>query len=102
MSTPIDSDDVQQRLSALRETAGDFLERCHFGSAYRVYGEVRRLARGENKAIAYMLATFHQMDLSLDLIDPERAREFAVELIALLESPDRARQIQPDLPEYSY
>src|SRR3954466_12612383 len=99
MSDPQEKDHSDPRLAGLREGAGPLLEKFQFASAHRLYGEMRRLARAEQQAIAYMLATFHQMDLSLDLQDPDRARELAVELIALLESPDRARAIQPDLPE---
>jgi tetratricopeptide (TPR) repeat protein len=95
-------DDILQRLETLREKAGEFLDKCYFRSAYRVYGEVARLAKTEQKLIHYMHATFHQMDLALDLLQPEITREKAVELIALLESEDRARQIQPDFPAGPY
>lgn len=102
MDNPSDSEDIDKRFETLRQKAGEFLDSCRFGSAYRLYGEIRRLAKSERQALHYILSLFHQMDLALDLQEPARTREMAIELIALLESEDRARQIQPDLPEPSY
>lgn len=88
--------EVVRRTEELQKKGGEHLRHCHFRSASRVYGDMARLARSEQLLIPYMLGTFHQMDLALDLMEPQVTREKAVELIALLESEERARYIQPE------
>jgi tetratricopeptide (TPR) repeat protein len=97
-----DHQTLEQRLDGLLDRMSDLIRKCHFRSALRVTQEVRRLARAEEKVIWYLHALFHEADLAKDLLDPETTRERSVELIALLESEERARQLQGDLPEQGY
>ena len=103
MDTPEnDRAEVDARLDELIDRGGELLRACRFRSAFRVYGEVRRLARAEQRALPYLIGLFHQMDVAADLLEPMTRRELVVELIALLESEDRARLLQPDLPEEQF
>ena len=89
-------DALDDRIDALHEKAGKHLEDCLFLSAYRVYGDLKRIGKAEQRAIPYINAVFHQMDLAQSLLDPRTTRANAVELIALLEDEERARLLQPD------
>ncbi len=102
MSTDRPEHDLDERVSDLHEKAGKYLEDSLFLSAYRVYGELKRLGRAEQRAIPYINALFHQMDLAQSLLDPRTTRANAVELIALLEDEERARLLQPDFPQEAY
>jgi tetratricopeptide (TPR) repeat protein len=95
-------DNVDQRLSDLRDKAGDFLDTCELRSANRLYQEVARVAKSEGRVIQYLHGVFHQMDIALSLLEPTRTREFALELIAYLESEEHARKLQPDFPDEEY
>ena len=97
-----DIEDLDERLLALESTASDLGQRCHDRSSRRLAWETRRLAKAEQRVIPYLNSTFRGMVHALDMLEPELTREAAVELIALLESPDQARLIQPDLPEAEY
>lgn len=101
-SAPDDLEDIDDRLQTLSARSDELRQQCHERSSRRVAQELRRLARSEQRLIPYLLGTFTAMVHGTDLFEPESTRELAVELIALLESPDRARLIQPDLPESEY
>jgi tetratricopeptide (TPR) repeat protein len=101
MSDP-EHDDLDERIDALHEQAGEHLEACRFRSAYRVYGELKRLGKAEQRVVPYLNAVFHQMDLAQSLLEPRVTRDSAVELIALLEDEERARLLQPDFPAAQY
>ena len=60
--------------------------------------------QGGRRLKPYVWALHTSTVVSYNLLDHEAGREAAVELIAVLESEDRARQIQPDLDmaEYEY
>jgi tetratricopeptide (TPR) repeat protein len=101
MSNP-EHDDLDERIDALHEKAGEHLEACLFRAAYRVYGELKRIGKAEQRVIPYLNAVFHQMDLAQSLLEPRVTRENAIELIALLEDEERARLLQPDFPVPEY
>jgi tetratricopeptide (TPR) repeat protein len=101
MSDP-EPDDLDARIDALHEQAGEYLEASLFRSAYRLYGELKRLGKSEQRVIPYINAVFHQMDLAQSLLEPRVTRDNAVELIALLEDEERARLLQPDFPAAHY
>jgi len=92
----------EDRLNDLSRQMTELSERCHFRTLLRIADEARRLARSEQQLIPYFTAGFHVMNDSRNLLRPAQGREMAIELIALLESEDRARQFQPDLPEEEY
>jgi len=97
-----DSDNVEETLDALNEKQKELLQLARFRSAFRVANEIRRLAKAEQRVIPYMFGCFTIMNNASDVLDPEVGRDAAMELISLLESEDRARAIQPDLPEAKY
>lgn len=92
----------EQELTALHESASSLIPQCRFAGAYQLFGELRRRARAESQVIHYIWATFHQMDLAQYLLNFQQMRERAVELIALLQHEERARQIQSDFPQSQY
>lgn len=102
MAGDAESQDVDERLDALRERAGEFLDKTWHRSAYRLYGEIKRLAKSEQRAIPYLQAVFHEMDLAQTMLEPKITCERAIELITLLENEEQARRIQPDLPRQEY
>ncbi|MGB9688345.1 hypothetical protein [Thermogutta sp.] len=71
-------------------------------SAFRLAEEIRRRAREEKEIIPYLYANFHSMNCAQALFDHRTGRDRAVETIALLESEEKAREIQPDLPIDEY
>ncbi len=95
---------AEHELNALQEKASRLIPQCRFAGAFELFGELRRRARSESHAVHYIWATFHQMDLAQYVLDFQQMRERAVELIALLQHEERARQIQADLsqPQYDY
>lgn len=97
-----DDDDIDPRLEALYDRASEHNDADRDASALRLFKELERQAKADRRVLPYLLAIFHQMDVAKDMLDPRTAQAKAVELIALLESDERARQIQPDLPEEGY
>ena len=96
------ADDLDQRLDALRATYDEHNDACRYQSAGRVVQEIRRLAKSEHQLLAYIRATFNLMNDASSLLQPEVGRDASLEMIALLEHEDRARQFQPDFPEDGY
>lgn len=95
-------EDGEDRLKELAAQITELSERCHFRTLLRLAQEARRLARVEQRVIPYVNAGFHVMNDSRNVLRPADGREMAIELIALLESDERARQFQPELPEDEY
>lgn len=95
-------DDIDLRLSELDRKETECNERCLHRSSTRLANEIRRLAKAEQRLIPYIQATFTLMNQSHSLLQPEAGRDAAIEMIGLLESEERARSIQPDLPEDQY
>ncbi len=102
MDADAEFSDVDSRLEELKAQAGDLLDKSLLRSALNVYGEIQRLAKRERRLIAYMTATFHQMDLHKDMLQPKATAAKAVELIGLLENAERAATIQSDFDEAAY
>ncbi len=98
----LESDDLDQRFEALFEQIDELTEQCQYKSAVRIASEIRRLAKSEGRLIEFIRSLFIGMNYGVSCLDPESARDQALEMIAVLENEDRARQIQPDLPEEQY
>ena len=95
-------EDVDDKLEELSREISSLSEQCRYRTMLRVVHEARRLARVEQKLIPYLMAGFHLMNDSRNVLQPVPGREAAIELITLLESEDSARQFQPNLPEEKY
>lgn len=95
-------EDPAAKLQDLNQQATELGDRCLYRSRLRIANEARRLARIEQQLIPYMTASFHVMNDSRNLLQPVVGREASIELVTLLESEDRARQFQPNLPEEEY
>ena len=102
MSNTENDPQIDQQLESLQDQAGELIKPCKFASSSRLYGELRRKAKAEQRAYHYVMGTFFQMDQAQYLLDFQRMRERAVELIALLEDEERIRQIQADFPIEHY
>lgn len=97
-----ESDDIDQRLEALFAQVDELTDHCRYRSAVRVANEIRRLAKSERRLPEYIRGLFIAMNYGVSTLEPEIGRDHALELIALLENEDRARQFQPDLDEDQY
>lgn len=95
-------EDIDRRLDELEERIRDASLRCHNRSEIRIAREGRRLAKQEHRLIPYLSFSFHLINSSDDVLDVKQGCEVAVEMIALLEDEDRARQFQADLPMDEY
>jgi len=98
----MESDELEQRFEALFEQIDELTDQCKYRSAVRVANEIRRLAKSEGQLVAYIRGLFVAMNYGVSCLEPEAGRDHALELIAILENEDRARQLQPDLPEDEY
>jgi tetratricopeptide (TPR) repeat protein len=94
--------DGSDALDDLEKAKNDAIHACQFRTASRLAAEIRRKARAARRLKPYVWALHTLTNQSSSLLDPEQGRESAVELIAVLESEDRARQIQPDLDMAEY
>lgn len=95
-------DDIDERFAALFQQVEDLTDRCHYKSAVRVANEIRRLAKSERRLGEYVRGLFVAMNYGVSTLEPELARDHSLELIAILENEDRARQLQPELNEDEY
>ena len=95
-------DDPSTAIKDLDKRLSDAFDRCYFQTACRVAAELKRTARGARRLRPYVHALHTLTNTANDVLDPEQGREAAIELIAVLESEDRARQIQPDLDMADY
>jgi tetratricopeptide (TPR) repeat protein len=98
----LESDDLEQRFEALFAQIDQLTDECKYKSAVRVANEIRRLAKSEGQLVPYIRGLFIAMNYGVSCLEPETGRDHALELIAILENEDRARQLQPDLPEDEY
>ena len=98
----LESDELEQRFEALFSQIEELTDQCQYKSAVRVANEIRRLAKSEGRLVEYIRSLFVAMNYGVACLDPETGRDHALELIAILENEDRARQLQPDLPEEEY
>lgn len=98
----LESDELEQRFEALFGQIDELTDQCKYRSAVRVANEIRRLAKSEGRLVEYIRGLFIAMNYGVSCLDPESGRDHALELIAILENEDRARQLQPDLPEEQY
>ncbi len=90
--------DIDEQLEQLATQAGDLIDEGKYRTSFNLFGELRQRAKRDRKLYPYVLGTFHQMDQAQYLFDFQTMRERAVELIALLESEEQCRKIQPDMP----
>ncbi|MDR3637698.1 MAG: hypothetical protein P4L84_28080 [Isosphaeraceae bacterium] len=98
-STRDDPDTILNELSQAKYQA---IERCQYRTACRLAYEIKRKAKAARRLYPYVWALHTLTNSASDLLDPEQGVEAAVELIAVLESEDRARQIQPDIDQAEY
>jgi tetratricopeptide (TPR) repeat protein len=98
--TPLE--ELDARLDALSTAKDRATEQCRYRTACRAAAELRRLAKAERRLHPYIWSLFTLTNSATSMLDPGQGREAAVELIAVLESEDRARQIQPDLEPAVY
>ncbi len=101
-STEHENTDPDSRLEELLDGVRVLRTKCQVEPALRMTNEAKRLAKSERRLMPYLLANFYVMNLTQDTFDHEAGREAAIENIALLESPDRARAFQPDYDELDY
>ncbi|MCA9071683.1 MAG: hypothetical protein KDA84_22305, partial [Planctomycetaceae bacterium] len=94
--------DVEQHTSELIDRINELRDQCRYRSSSRISRELRRFAKTEKQIIPYLHANFYLMNDAQSLLDVETGIEVAVDTIAFLESEEKARKLQPDLPEDHY
>src|SRR4051812_17487047 len=94
--------DVDQRIADMTAAVSDLRGRCHRASAFRLADDLIRLARRERRLMPMLRAQFELVNVAQDLFEHHRGRDVSVEMIALLESPERAAQVQADYDEAEY
>lgn len=97
-----ETEDIDELLSQLNAREEDNQQKCYRRSAVRLAQEIRRRAKAQQRLMPYMHACFRVMVNSSSLFDAAAGRDASVELIRLLESPDQARRIEPELSEGEY
>ena len=104
MEEPVQESELEQQLERIAGEAGDLISPCRYKSSFQIYGDLRDRARRGQQLYYYALGTFFQMDQAQYLLDFQTMRERAIELIALMESEESCRKIQPDveIPIYEH
>ena len=102
LPTDGENQDLDQRIADMQKSIDDLRGRCFTNTAFRLAEDLIRLARREQRLVPLLYAQFQVVNLGQSLFQHQRGCEVAVEMIALLESPDRARQIQTDFSEDEY
>lgn len=90
--------ELHQSLERVVELAGKGYKR----TAIQLAEEVRRRALDQHFLIPYLHANFYVMNNAQGVYDHRRGTNIAIETIALLESEEKAREIQSDLPLDEY
>ena len=97
-----ETEDIDELLSQLNAREEENQQKCYRRTAVRIAQEIRRRAKAEQRLMPYMHACFRVMVNSSSLFDAAAGRDASVELIRLLESPEQARRIEPELSEGEY
>jgi tetratricopeptide (TPR) repeat protein len=90
--------EIDAQLHQLSQKASELIDKSVYRTSFNLYGDLRQKAKRERRLFFYVLGTFHQMDQAQYLFEFQTMRERAIELIALLESEEQCRKIQPDMP----
>jgi hypothetical protein len=72
-----ESQDIEQRIDAMRKSIADFRQRCYKESAYRIANDLIRLAKREQRLIPLLKGQFELVNLAQDLYQHHRARDVA-------------------------
>jgi tetratricopeptide (TPR) repeat protein len=94
--------DIDRRLQDMKDAIADLRQRCHTTKACKLAEDLVRIARREQRLIPLLHGQFEVVNITREQRQHQRGREVAVEMIALLESPDRARQIEAGFSEIEY
>jgi len=97
-----ETQDVDDQLEELAKKLESLHEQNCMRSAVQTGRELRRRAKQFQRVLPYLRANFHLMNCAQSTFEPEFGADIAIESIALLESEEKARQIQPDLPQDAY
>ncbi|MCA8997300.1 MAG: hypothetical protein KDA80_09940 [Planctomycetaceae bacterium] len=96
------SPDIDDELYDLEDRARMLSVQSQHTASKRLFDELRRRAKSEQRILPYLHALFFQMIEAENVLQIEEMREHAIELIPLLQEEEAAREIQPDLPEEGY
>lgn len=97
-----DGSEIESQLEAIRKKASDMIDVARYRTSFELFSELRMRAKREQRVHFYIIAVFHMMDEAQYLLDFPTMRERAIELISLLESEERCRAIQPNMPVQLY
>ena len=94
--------DLDTYYTDMRDKANDRMMQGYFQTAADMNADLARAALTSGHVMHYIYCRFHQMDQSQYTLQFEAAKQCAVELIAVMEDEDRARQIQSEFPQEFY
>lgn len=94
--------DEADALTHLHDQAHALYEDCRLRSAALVAQELLQNARRAGTLWEYVFALHQNVWLQMGLLAPDHAARLALEMIACVESEERARTIEPDLDEDMY
>lgn len=97
-----DTNDVDVRIEELERRIVDARKTDLIATSWRLSRELKRLAKQERRVIPYLTANFYLMNDAQSLFEPDEGKQVSLESIAMLESEELARQLQPDFPEAQY
>ena len=97
-----DQQDAAEHIEELLGRMSALSQKCCIRSEMRLAREMQRVAKTERLVVPYLRALFSLTNGAQSTYEADLGVEWAIEAIALLESEERARQFQSNLPEQEY
>lgn len=91
--------EIDAELEQMCEQAGKHVLNCRSLDCFEEFGVVRTRAENEGRALYFVNAIFMQMTQAGNLLQFRTVREYAIQLISLLQKPEEIYRVQPDFPE---
>ncbi len=98
----MDTEQAIARFDELHEKYTNLANRQWVGSAMKVAVEAKRFAKSNNLLMPYLHACFSITNFAQSLFEPEIGADNALEIIALVESEEKARKFQHDFDDDFY
>lgn len=99
---PMDNEQLNEQFGELYEKYDALGNEQLIGSAMKGAMEAKRFAKSHRMLIPYLHACFSVTNFSQSLFEPEIGADHALEIIALVESEEKARKFQHDYDEDHY
>ncbi len=94
--------DIDRQLAGLAQRAQELIQRCHFRSAMEAAQSLRLQAKRQGRLVAYLKSCLLVAEAARATLEVQQGVQAALEILGLLESVHKARQLQPDVSEEEY